>query len=100
MIKRKEHTPFYFNEAFGQALKECDEARSAERQKLFLNMEVNEMEKTTTVKLKKLNGRDICEFEVPCRIGRQGQPCEQDIINRIVEMGYNPLLYTFKAEIS
>jgi len=47
------------------------------------------------ITLKKLNGRIICSFDVPCRVSSDGRPCEQDVINRIVELGYNPLLYTY-----
>lgn len=32
-MKRKEHTPFYFNEEVDRALKECDGARALAKQR-------------------------------------------------------------------
>ena len=52
--------------------------------------------KDFTINLKKLNGRDMGTFDAPCRVSTiDSRPSEQDIINRVVEMGYNPLLYTW-----
>ena len=42
MIKRKDHTLFYFNEEFDQALRECDEARAAERKLIPAKVKVSE----------------------------------------------------------
>ncbi len=36
-MKRKEHTPFYFNEEVDKTLRECDEARAEEMRRIYIN---------------------------------------------------------------
>lgn len=51
-----------------------------------------------TYELKTLDGKHVCNFALAPeyhKVNKQGKICEQDIINHIIGLNYNPLLYTW-----